>query len=128
MLAHFLDAVFAAVSNHVTQDPTIYAVKNLLNVLCKLPSSDRNVAGSPDVDQIIEETAQMDRASGSKVPACMAFGGQDLWSRSNVDAGPPVQYCKEETSGFGTIRRLLFGPRQRNKRSVIDSKEIEIDD
>ena len=77
---------------------TIYAVDNLPNILSKLLQAQiRNVAGSLDVDQIIEDTAQMDRVSGLMDSAAVQFGVKiSLVKIQRVDAGPLSQVLAQK--------------------------------
>ncbi len=71
----------------------IYSVVNLPHLLSNLMQAQiRNVAGSLDVDQIIEDTAQMDRVSGLMDAAVVQYGVKiSMVKVQRVDAGPLSQ-------------------------------------
>lgn len=83
----YLDAVLQySITSPKTQ---VYSVNNLPRLLSKLLQAQiRNVAGSLDVDQIIEETAQMDRVSGLMDAVAVQYGVKiSLVKIQRVDAG-----------------------------------------
>ncbi|KDO21234.1 hypothetical protein SPRG_13733 [Saprolegnia parasitica CBS 223.65] len=85
--AIFLDAVL---QYSITSPRTyIYTVKNLPHLLSVLLQAQiRNVAGSLDVDQIIEDTAQMDRVSSLMDAAAVQYGVKiSMVKIQRVDAG-----------------------------------------
>ncbi|EQC42679.1 hypothetical protein SDRG_00407 [Saprolegnia diclina VS20] len=112
--AIFLDAVL---QYSITSPRTyIYTVKNLPHLLSVLLQAQiRNVAGSLDVDQIIEDTAQMDRVSS-------------LMDAAAVQYGVKISMVKIQRVDAGNLSQVLAAKKQadlKNKEIFIQAKALK---
>ncbi|ETW08311.1 hypothetical protein H310_00924 [Aphanomyces invadans] len=120
--AIFLDAVL---QYSITSPKTyIYTVKNLPHLLSVLLQAQiRNVAGSLDVDQIIEDTAQMDRVSGLMDAAAVQYGVKIAMVKiQRVDAGPLSQVLAKKKQADLNNKEIIIQAKAMKQTTVINSE------
>ncbi|CAK4640144.1 hypothetical protein LEN26_018788 [Aphanomyces euteiches] len=120
--AIFLDAVL---QYSITSPKTyIYSVQNLPHLLSVLLQAQiRNVAGSLDVDQIIEDTAQMDRVSGLMDAAAVQYGVKiSLVKIQRVDAGALSQVLAKKKQADLNNKEIIIQAKALKQTTVINSE------
>ncbi|OQR98136.1 hypothetical protein ACHHYP_08981 [Achlya hypogyna] len=120
--AIFLDAVL---QYSITSPKTyIYSVKNLPHLLSVLLQAQiRNVAGSLDVDQIIEDTAQMDRVSGLMDAASVQYGVKiSMVKIQRVDAGRLSQVLAAKKQADLNNKEIIIQAKASKQTTVINSE------
>ncbi|ETV67606.1 hypothetical protein H257_16205 [Aphanomyces astaci] len=120
--AIFLDAVL---QYSITSPKTyIYTVKNLPHLLSVLLQAQvRNVAGSLDVDQIIEDTAQMDRVSGLMDAAAVQYGVKIAMVKiQRVDAGALSQVLAKKKQADLNNKEIIIQAKAMKQTTVINSE------
>ncbi|OQS02775.1 hypothetical protein THRCLA_04890 [Thraustotheca clavata] len=120
--AIFLDAVL---QYSITSPKTyIYSVKNLPHLLSMLLQAQiRNVAGSLDVDQIIEDTAQMDRVSGLMDAASVQYGVKiSMVKIQRVDAGRLSQVLAAKKQADLNNKEIIIQAKASKQTTVINSE------
>ncbi|EQC41923.1 hypothetical protein SDRG_00778 [Saprolegnia diclina VS20] len=120
--AIFLDAVL---QYSITSPKTyIYSVQNLPHLLSVLLQAQiRNVAGSLDVDQIIEDTAQMDRVSGLMDAASVQYGVKiSMVKIQRVDAGRLSQVLAAKKQADLNNKEIIIQAKASKQTTVINSE------
>lgn len=117
-----LDAVLQySITSPKTQ---IYTVQNLPHLLSRLLQAQiRNVAGALDVDQIIEDTAQMDRVSGLMDAAAIQYGVKiSMVKIQRVDAGGLSQVLAQKKQADLSNKEIIIKAKAQKQTTIITSE------
>jgi regulator of protease activity HflC (stomatin/prohibitin superfamily) len=118
----YLDAVLSY--KIVSPKTMIYNSQNLPHMLSKLLQAQiRNVAGVLDVDQIIEDTAAMDRVSGMMDAAAVRWGVKvEFVKIQKVEAGSLEQVLAKKKQADLRNKEVIIAAKQDKQTKVIESE------
>ena len=118
----YLDAVLSY--KIVSPKTMIYSCQNLPHMLSKLLQAQvRNVAGGLDVDQIIEDVAQMDRVSGLMDAAAVRWGVKvEFVKIQKVEAGDLSQVLAKKKQADLKNKEVIIAAKQDKQTKVIEAE------
>lgn len=102
----------------------VYSCANLPRLMCKvLQAQVRAVAGSLDVDSIIEETATMDRVAGELGAVAARWGVSVSFVRfQRVDAGPLTDVLAKRKNADLENQSIIIKAKATKQKNVIESE------
>lgn len=102
----------------------MYTTTNLPLVLSKiLQAAMRNVAGMLDVDQIIEDTAALDRVSGQIDAVAARWGVRvEMVKVQRVEAGPLKAVLEKKKNADLTNKEMIIQAKAKKQTTVIESE------